>query len=95
MGKGDSGALLLPLSVTGTAVVVTLLVFWWWSKRNVGRGSRGTRFTHEDGQPVRRSTRWGTASQWSHPSGCWPAVCVGWHTEGMAAKSGRHCTVDV
>ena len=53
MGKGDSGAVLLPLSVTGTAVVLTLLVFWWWSKRSVGRGSRGTRFTHEDGQPVR------------------------------------------
>lgn len=95
MGKGDSGALLLPLSVTGTAVVLTLLVFWWWSKRSVGRGSRGTRFTHEDGQPVRRSTRCGAASRLSHPPGCWPAVCVGCHTSSMAVKSGRHCTADV
>lgn len=54
MGRGDFGALLLPFSVTGTAVVVTLAVFWWWSKRNAGRG---TQLTHENGQPVRRSTR--------------------------------------
>lgn len=59
MGKGGSDSLLLPLSITGAAVVVTLLVFWLWSKRNAGRGSRGTRFTQENGQPVRRSTRWG------------------------------------
>lgn len=57
MGKGESSALVLPLTVTGLAVVGTLLVFWWWSKRSAGRGSRGTRFKRENGQPVRRSTR--------------------------------------
>ena len=58
MGKNISyDTLILPLFVTGAAVVLTLLIFWLWSKHNAGRGSRGTQIVQENGKPVRRSTR--------------------------------------